>query len=304
MGELADEMPLLDLRVGRNEDCPVRRRNARYERFGHILVVTEPDGPPFLARRTWRHVAEDPADSLQLAFLDAGRSRLEQNGEETFLEEGDFTLIDTSRPFTAESPDQFAARVFMFPKAALGLPEMDLSQLTGTPLRQNHALSAFLVPFLTRLSRQGSRLHPHTRDKLVGEVTDILTTLVGEALSQMPENDAARHTFVLRVKAFIEANLNRPDLSPEVIAAAHHVSVRYLHKVFAGEDLSVSKFILRARLERCRRELARHTSREVSVRDMAHTWGFVSASHFGRVFRQAYGMTPRDWQLAAQARRR
>jgi len=104
VGELADELPLLDLDVMPARDAPPRTIEPRYERFGHILVVTEPRGQPFMARRTWRHVAEDPSDALQLAFLDAGRSRLEQNGHETFLERGDFALIDTSRPCTMESP--------------------------------------------------------------------------------------------------------------------------------------------------------------------------------------------------------
>ena len=66
----------------------------------------------------------------------------------------------------------------------------------------------------------------------------------------------------------------------------------------------MARFILRARLERCRLELAEYDPRDTSVRDLAHTWGFVSASHFSRVFREAYGMTPRQWQLAARTRRR
>lgn len=303
MEEQTDTLPLLDRRET-SDPLPPAWPEARFERFAHILVVTQPQGRPILARRTWRHIAQDAGETLQLAFLDAGRSRLQQNGREVFLEQGDFTLIDSARPYEIETPTAFITRVFQFPKSALGLSETDLTALTGTPLRQNHALSAFLVPFLTRLSHQGSRLHPQTRDKLVGEVTDILTTLVGEALREMPGDDAARRTFVLRVKAFVLAHLDRPDLTPELIATAHHVSLRYLHKVFAGEDTTVARFILRARLERCRLELAEYDPRDTSVRDLAHTWGFVSASHFSRVFREAYGMTPRQWQLAARTRRR
>ncbi|MFB8057986.1 helix-turn-helix domain-containing protein, partial [Kitasatospora purpeofusca] len=29
-------------------------------------------------------------------------------------------------------------------------------------------------------------------------------------------------------------------------------------------------------------------------------WGFVSTSHFSRVFRAAYGVTPREWQAGSR----
>lgn len=298
-----DELPLLDLDVRPLDDRP-RTRESRFERLGHIFLAVDPDGSPFTARRTWRHIAADDGDFLQVAFLDAGRSKLAQNGREVFLEQGDFTLIDTARPYTIETPGAFATRTFQFPKSALGLSDADLTPLIGTALRQNHALSAFLIPFLTRLSRDGAHLHPQTRDKLVGEVTAILTTLIRDSLTDMPLDDAARRTLVLRVKAFITANLDRPDLSPELIATAHRISVRYLHKVFASEDTTVSRWIRHARLERCRRELTSRHPREIGVRDLAYTWGFASAAHFSRVFREAYGMTPREWQLATLTRRR
>ncbi|KJY36597.1 hypothetical protein VR45_10995 [Streptomyces sp. NRRL S-495] len=33
---------------------------------------------------------------------------------------------------------------------------------------------------------------------------------------------------------------------------------------------------------------------------VAGRWGFVSTSHFSRVFRAAYGVTPREWQAGAR----
>jgi AraC-like DNA-binding protein len=34
----------------------------------------------------------------------------------------------------------------------------------------------------------------------------------------------------------------------------------------------------------------------VSITYVAHRWGFVNATHFSRVFRETYGMSPRDWR--------
>jgi AraC-like DNA-binding protein len=276
----------------------------RFEQLAHIFLAVEPQGSPFHARRTWRHIAADPQETLLLAFLDKGRARVDQNGREAYLVEGDFVLLDATRPYTIDVPDAFTNRTFQFPKSVLGLADTDLSRLTGAPLRQNHALSAFLIPFLGRLSGQGSRLHPRVRDQLVGNVTDILATLIGDSLRDMPLEDAARRTLVLRVKTFIQENLDDPGLSPELIAVAHNISVRYLHKIFTSEDTTVSRWILRARLERARKLLTRRDPYAVTVTDAAFASGFVSPAHFSRAFRDAYDMTPREWRQAAQEQAR
>ncbi|MET9935900.1 helix-turn-helix domain-containing protein, partial [Streptomyces sp. NPDC006324] len=57
--------------------------------------------------------------------------------------------------------------------------------------------------------------------------------------------------------------------------------------------------IQRRRLEECRRMLARRDAAGITVAGVAHRWGFSSASHFGRVFRTAYGVSPADWRDSA-----
>ncbi|MCX4767208.1 helix-turn-helix domain-containing protein [Streptomyces sp. NBC_01275] len=39
---------------------------------------------------------------------------------------------------------------------------------------------------------------------------------------------------------------------------------------------------------------ARH--RGLTVAAVAQRWGFTSPSHFSRAFRDAHGMSPREWQ--------
>jgi AraC-like DNA-binding protein len=102
-------------------------------------------------------------------------------------------------------------------------------------------------------------------------------------------------TLLLRIKHYIEHHLTEPTLNVECIAAVHHVSVRRIYQVWAGCELPLSQWIIRARLEGARRELARPgTAPAIAV--VARRWGFVDPTHFGRRFRAAYGMSPRDWQ--------
>ena len=86
-----------------------------------------------------------------------------------------------------------------------------------------------------------------------------------------------------RIAGYIEARLADPALSPPGIAAAHHISVRRLHKLFEDQPLTVAALIRRRRLERCRAEL----TAEVDVRSPPWPPGGDSPdpTHFSKLFK-------------------
>ncbi|GAA4609774.1 hypothetical protein GCM10023107_93360 [Actinoplanes octamycinicus] len=62
--------------------------------------------------------------------------------------------------------------------------------------------------------------------------------------------------------------------------------------------VSLGDWLRTQRLEACRRELAKPHNLDRTIASIAHQWGFADATHFSRVFRQTYGITPRDWRAA------
>jgi AraC-like DNA-binding protein len=58
----------------------------------------------------------------------------------------------------------------------------------------------------------------------------------------------------------------------------------------------VTDWIRRRRLDHCRRELLdpRHAGEPISR--IAARWGLLDSSHFSRVFRATYGMSPREFR--------
>ncbi|MFI7546083.1 hypothetical protein [Actinoplanes sp. NPDC049599] len=65
------------------------------------------------------------------------------------------------------------------------------------------------------------------------------------------------HTLYLRLAAFIEDNLRHPDLHPATIAAAHCISLRYLHRIVQEHHpVGVATHIRTRRLDRARHDLA------------------------------------------------
>jgi AraC-like DNA-binding protein len=131
-------------------------------------------------------------------------------------------------------------------------------------------------------------------------VLDVLATTAAERPAEgaavLP--DVRHGDLVRRIHAYIDSHLGDPGLSPAVVAAAHHISLRYLHKLFEPEPHGVAGLIRQRRLERCRDELLDPAQADRPVAGIAARWGFSSAAHFSRVFRDAYGMPPGEFRRA------
>ncbi|MFD0351111.1 helix-turn-helix domain-containing protein [Kitasatospora aburaviensis] len=108
--------------------------------------------------------------------------------------------------------------------------------------------------------------------------------------------ESRRRALTHRIRAFIRTRLHDPGLSPGAVAAAHHISVSYLHRLFEGEEETVAAWIRRQRLERARRDLADPALAAVPVHVIAARCGFPRAADFSRAFRGAYGLAPRDFR--------
>lgn len=89
-------------------------------------------------------------------------------------------------------------------------------------------------------------------------MVDLTAVLLGhhadrEAL--MPVGPRQRALFE-QINAYVTIHLHDPGLTPGVIAAAHFISTRYLHRIFQQHGTAVSDVIRQQRLARCRRDLA------------------------------------------------
>lgn len=122
-----------------------------------------------------------------------------------------------------------------------------------------------------------------------------------EVLCAAPERSRQRRglaeSLPTRIEAFVMANLADPDLTPAVVAEAHHVSLRYLYVLLGDRAETPAEWIIRLRLERARSDLLVGSD---SVSTVAHRWGFKDHSHFSRRFRATYGMSPTEYAAARQ----
>lgn len=119
-----------------------------------------------------------------------------------------------------------------------------------------------------------------------------VTAFVERQLTEARRPTSPRQEMLARAKAFIDHHIEDRDLSPEMIARGIFVSKRYLHIIFQEEETSVTRYVMRRRLELGRERLLSRRFAHVTVRELAERLGFKDASHFARSFKSAYGVTP------------
>jgi AraC-like DNA-binding protein len=269
------------------------------EQLGFLQVSTV-EADRELVRRSRHLIAESSGEYMLVGLQAHGHGVVVQDERSAPLSPGQFAFYDTTRPYTLHFPSRFEMVVFQMPRQSLGLPESDLRRITGVTIGPEQGLASMVAAFLSKLTAEAGTFRPEVGEMLARNVTDLLTTVITEQLGRDPAGtDAAQQTLMLRIRTFIDAHLTDADLSAETIAAAHHISVRHLQRLFQAQGATVSGWIRGRRLEECRRELGRPRRSRPAVAAVAHRWGFLSAAHFSRAFRAAYGMSPREWQALA-----
>ncbi|GGX90264.1 helix-turn-helix domain-containing protein [Streptomyces minutiscleroticus] len=270
-------------------------------RLGPLQISRVSAGPQTVVRSR-RMIARDGVEYLTLAMQHRGTARLDQDGRSVLVRPGELSLSVSGRPFTKEMGEAFSFTAFRLPRAALGVSDGDLRTLTATALSEDSPGAAVVATYLECLARGAGDFAPGVGSRLAATTCDLLAVLVQERRGRpAPEAPEAVRAVLARIKDYLERHLPDPGLSPEAVAAAHHISVRYLHKLFEREGVTVGRWVQRRRLEMCRRDLARAPVGS-SVAAVAQRWGFVSPAHFSRVFRTAYGMSPRQWQATARVK--
>ena len=175
-----------------------------------------------------------------------------------------------------------------------------------------------ISPLSLRVGRLPGRQGPcHIFSGLLRATADTLDTLTAEqlrpvelalteflvaslaaegALASLGGSGAARAAHLHRVCQSIETLLAEPDLTLDRVAALDGISPRSVQKLFAAAGQNFSTYLRIRRLERCRLDLTSPMFAGLSISQICFRWGFNEAAHFSRVFKERYGVSPREFR--------
>ncbi|NYI04746.1 helix-turn-helix domain-containing protein [Allostreptomyces psammosilenae] len=277
-----------------------------YERglnLGGVAVGMKVFTPARIRRAANSPRLDDP-DAYQLLLPLRGTMLTQWDGSQAAAGVGelfaqDFSRLDAAAFQAPHGPVRVAS--VALPKNLLPLPANTVDRILGRPLPAKDGVAALLTSVLTQLTSETDSYRPGDATRLGTVVLDLVCALFGHLLeaeeSLTPE--IRRRELTARIQAFIRGRLNDPGLTPGDIAAAHHISVSYLHRLFQAQDTTVGAWIRGQRLERARHDLTDPALRAVPIYRVAERWGFTQPSVFTRAFTTSYGVTPREYRQRA-----
>ncbi|MFF0445441.1 helix-turn-helix domain-containing protein [Streptomyces sp. NPDC004609] len=260
--------------------------------------VSEFTCPTVRSRRTPRQIRQSDPELYFLSFVRTGAATVDQGGRRASIGVGDAMLYSMSHPHQGElAPTRRTAMVeVILPRDLVPLPPDAVDRLLVTRLPARHGMGGLLTRFISQLIDETSGWTPADVPHLSRATLDLATAFLAHHTAEPSPPEAHPHALALRVKDFIDRHLRDPGLTPGRIAAAHHVSVRTLHRRFRDQGTTVAAYIRRRRLEYARHDLSDPRLADRPVHAVAETWGFTRPAEFTRAFRAAYGLPPSDYR--------
>ncbi|MBQ0827212.1 helix-turn-helix domain-containing protein [Streptomyces tagetis] len=282
------------VQIVRGHDEPLDA-TVRTHQFGGVRVSLVTGGPTELVRPS-RQIDPRTDGCLRVCRPLSGGVWVFQDGRHGSVRAPELICFDSTRPYKVVMPENFRMVDVTVRHRLVGLTAAEAEPLTARPWPGTEGLAALVSSLLRGLGRHGREVETAV-DLLGGSVAGLTAALFAERMRQVAEDpQVARQALMLHIQAHVRERLAEPALSPVSIARAHNISLRYLQKIFQEHGISPARWVRDERLARCRAELADPALDHLPVALVGERAGLYGASHFSRLFRDRYGITPREYR--------
>ncbi|MEV5681438.1 helix-turn-helix domain-containing protein [Streptomyces sp. NPDC052179] len=286
-----------DIRTEHTADFPATMRLLRLG----PLQLSAYGCPPVQAVRSRKHIARSDPEVVHLSCVVRGRMVLSDGAQEAVGAPGGLLLFSSSRPYQGHreaASGAVKAVDLVIPHSLLPLHGGFAGRCLPRRLHGSPEVGRLLVQLITHLSTSATDYGPEEGTRLGAAALDLAAVLVAESSgSSAGVPPEVRESVLLkRARSFILRNLGDLELDPSTVAAAHHVSLRSLQRLFQQQGTTVAAFIRGQRLEHARRELEDPRLSTQPIRAVAARWGYLRPGDFTRAFCAAYGLPPRDYR--------
>lgn len=276
---------------------------ARFEYcdFGSIKMI-DITGNQHVIERSPALLRRFEKDSVFLTFLRRGSAFVNRAECCSLLSEGDVVIYDTNKPYMHGFPAQMRHVIYEIPGEDFRkrFPSWELNEAVrfDALLNPTRTVSRALREVVeTDLSLVQTAAQRQSHEERLWTVLE-----TARAISNGKSRSSYHIAVRARVRHYIEAHLQDPELCPTSISREMGMSLRQLNRLFEGDSSTLASIILTRRLQKCRADLARPGTFRKSVSDIAFNWGFRNLSHFSRRFREEFGVTPSRCAELAEAR--
>lgn len=280
----------------------------RYQSLGSIDVIdmSTTGRAQIGVRRGPRLIRRSDPECYRLLISMQGYTGISQGSRDGVLGPGDIGLYDTSQPHHGWRNADGPARLLMvmLPRPLVPVHPRAIRDLTGARMPGTEGVAVLVRRMVGEFADGVAACAPPDGTRLAGVIADLVGVLLARCLAAPGSMAANAHqrTLMVRIQAFIDQRLADRQLSPGQIAAAHHIGIRTLHRLFANHGYTVAGWIRQRRLDRCRRDLADPRFACQYIDTIARRWAFADGAHLSKAFKSAYGISPAQWRASTSVR--
>lgn len=243
-------------------------------------------------------IQRDGSDSVSL-ILSAGPLHLvSQARRETVISGGEAAIVLNASSGAVASRSNANYFGIIIPASAFEEAGVRTGDLVGRTWRRSNGALKLLKSYVRTIKQQQGSLSPGVLAASARHVSELAGLAAREAVRGPTAQPMSprRDTLLALILAAIDRSLTDPRLSVASIAAELHLSLRYVHVLMEGAGLSFVPYVTALRLEKVARDLREPALCAWTIADVAFNAGFSDISHFNRVFRRTFGVTPRAYR--------
>lgn len=248
---------------------------------------------PLLYRRLAHHLRDEGGESILVTIPDAGEVQFEQCASETRCRPGAFLIERSYEPylFSYEAPaDLWVLRIEV---DGLAHRIGSLDRFCGRVFEASDGAGGMFADVVRLAWHRRAGMNDVTASRLGEQLVDLFALALtgGDPVSLA---SPTRQAHLMRIEAFLNANVARRELDPATVAAACGISTRYVHDLMRGTGRTLGEWIMELRLQGASRNLRGRPG--VSIATIAYEHGFGDQAQFSRAFKRHFGCTPSDWR--------
>jgi AraC-like DNA-binding protein len=272
-------------------DAPFSARN-RWLSLPGLQLLDGSSSPMMIARRR-QHLA-DGNDDVVVAINRTGSVAVEAGGQEQTLREGEAIVLSGAEPFTLSQTSFGQSFSFRLPRPAFETTDLSIDDALMRPIAPDRSALRLLTHYASWLMQADGTLDRHLLNLYVRHLKDLLALAIDDApnFAETVRTRGLRAARLKLAKSHIISHSERRDVSIGSVAAALHVTPRYLQRLFEADGTTFSEFLIRQRLARAHQLLCDPNAKTLAISSIAYDVGFGDLSYFNRRFRRKYGLTP------------
>lgn len=237
-------------------------------------------------QRTARSISRSDRAQVECVTVRRGICFVQQQGHDVELGVGDSILIDNRQPFKLVTSMGCQTVATQLPVSWLELWLPSISDVCARPIGAQSAWGPVIRSIVEAApDREG---HP----AILKLYADQLAGALAIALDRPLTSAAPSNKLFARAVEALRAHAQDCELDAATLASMLGISVRYMHKIFAGKGTTYSATLLAERLGLAARMLSDPRFADIPTTEIGWRSGFADPSHFYRRFRRQFGEPP------------